>query len=108
MPEGEVRTISFNELRAMLQEGVDELMAAIPEGNDPVIKLSCFYGEQELPIKPEEMRPGVLLRDFSSAVETFRRIKKSTDAAIREFLGPKGVAQQIIREEEAWYQIYIQ
>lgn len=107
MPEtGSIERISFNQLRAMLRQGLEEVLVLLPESDEPAIQMACHDGRQFVPIGPGERMPIGLLRDFASAVLSLSEGRRSADE-VREILVGKGVAQMIFSDDESWYQLYV-
>ncbi|RJQ35977.1 hypothetical protein C4552_04770 [Candidatus Parcubacteria bacterium] len=96
--------ISWNDLRARLREGLDKLLAVVPEGDAPELKLGYRDSGGWLPLPPEAADPLVLLREFVGPVVTLSRHR--SPAQVRALLH-QGVGQCLIAEDQSWHQAYV-
>lgn len=110
MPQTQaIQKISFDELRALLRQGLEELLLFVPDGSEPAIILartSYESGKEELvPLEKWELNPLSILVDFSTAVRGLRR-ERSIES-VRKILLEENLVQKILAEDESWAQTYL-
>ena len=100
----DVQEISWDDLRARLEQGFAKLLESLPRVGNPELKLGYRDGKVWLPLPAEAADPLVLLRDFSGATHTLLRHRPP--AQVRALMY-EGVGQCIIAEDDSWHQAYV-
>lgn len=102
----EVRRISFNQLREILEEAFQEVLALLPVSNEPEIDLAYERPTGELvPLADAGIELLGILVNFVSSVGTLS--ENYSVAEVKKLLVEKGVAQMIVSGNETWYQLYV-
>ncbi len=102
--------MSYNQLRVRLQQGLDQLLSVLPEGDEPV--LDCEYRDQQgHPLGkfvPDYLRHNIiLLRDFSRM--TAALLGGHSEASASRIMGDFGHGTQFVLIEmtEAFAQNFL-
>ena len=104
---GKIKKISFDELRALLQQGLGDILAALPRGRDPVVDLTFLNTNGFVPLDINGDRERIeLVHDFAGAVRDLR-ITADRSLTDIERLMADGLAVRIVAGDETWHQEFI-